>query len=412
MLSYNVNDDAKGDRYVLGVELAASQLRIAALAQGAEPTLSVADAFARTRLYAVGSMDWDFEPQPGPSPGNYEVSSEQAETVRDAIGQFLEDRQIGIDKVSEIRFGVIIGFDEQGRARLTDTDLLLDELGNSFGTMKLRSANRTRDALRVEHRYGAGLELKPAHNMVYVTLSRNLNFDALVDDTPVRWGSDGIFAPGIRHAHVDLEDLEQSWPAVVGEIDYEAPELANCPICKKKYCLHLLASGQGIVDLVARRMAGMSGAEVAETHVGRAMAAREQQGAQPFVQDRGAVAKVGRDGVAIDTAAVFRASRRDPACQLIINQAGVALGMVIVREILQSAINIAPQLIVLGGAIPAGTEAEDLKSVEERDGIDAVVQRVLASHGFTNIRVSRSRFSGFTGLLGVTLLPESAGQGG
>jgi predicted NBD/HSP70 family sugar kinase len=404
-LRYEINEDARRDKYVLGVELAASQLRVAALGEKVKPDLREVHPFGRTQFYAVGSYDWPFEPQRSSLTGKYEVSADDAETVCQAIGQFLKDRGIDVEQVDEIHVGVIIGFDESGLAQVTDTELLRQRLADDFGDMEFMAANRTRSALQVEHGYGAGVQIRPSHNMLYVTISRNLNFDALLNDVPTVWPG-GIFAPGIRHSHVDPEDLEQMWHAVFGDSDYEAPELDKCAICRNDNCLHRIASGQGIVDLVAAEMATMSGDDVRRSEVGQWMRTRQPAARRPFVRDRGAVAKVGPDGVEIDTAAVFRASPRDPRCRRVVNQAAVAIGLTIVQNVLKSVINLGPQLIVLGGTVPAGVEAEDIKPIEERDGVDAVVQRVLAKEGFTNIPVTRSRFSGFTGLLGVTLLPE------
>jgi hypothetical protein len=100
---------------------------------------------------------------------------------------------------------------------------------------------------------------------------------------------------------------------------------------------------------------------------------------------------------------VFRAARNDDFCKLVTLQAGVALGLAMVEHILEGDKGLLPRLIVLGGTPLRGSDSEDSLPASQRETIDGAVRRVLHAKGRDNIWVTRSRFSGFTGLVGATL---------
>jgi predicted NBD/HSP70 family sugar kinase len=231
--------------------------------------------------------------------------------------------------------------------------------------------------------------------MLYITISRNLNLDML------HTAPGTVFAPGIRHSAVDPDELR-----TVGQelklfgSTYKVQHVGKCDICGKELCLSQVASGQAMANLAASVLTTNS---LISAVAGRA---RSSVSGEAGVVDIGGVSSTGvLDGYSV----LHAAHERNEMCEQIVRQAGVALGLALADRIFPG--GVPADLVVLGGSVPMGREEEANILPENRSGIDAVVERVLALRWRqTQVKVTRSRFAGFTGLLGAVLVFESPAQ--
>jgi predicted NBD/HSP70 family sugar kinase len=371
-------------RFSVGAELTSTQLRLAVLPVDVTPNLDETEAFKRTGLLCVGQHAWTFEPEPvGPS---YTIPSDIAEKTQQAIREFLGQIKIKEASVERIAVGGVITYDKSAGVARVNNDQLAYVLAREFGGSETVVGSRTRAALKVERDYGAGKEYANLQRLLYVRLSSTINLDA--GDGRFEWTGDRVFARYIRHANVDRDRLEPYLREFLGQFD--SPQAVKCAVCGEYDCLYTFASGPGILERVPD-------AAVAAVVEARGIGSRSAQG------DLGAQAR--RNGQEIDSAAVFRGSVRNPALRQLVVQAGIAVGIALADHVLEV---YEPDLIVVGGTVPLGTRIEDDELLESRQSIDAIIQRTLARElkdriARLRLTVTRSRFAGFTGLLGLTL---------
>jgi predicted NBD/HSP70 family sugar kinase len=379
-------ESRKGQKFAVGIELASAHLRVAVLPMDARPSLAVYDPLERAGFFAVGYHPWSFEAERGMA-GQYQVAEETMDAVLGVLREFLG--QVGIDQsnVDRIRAGAIVAFDPFGRAVRVDTSALEGKLAVEFNNADVGGGNRTNAALLAELSYGAAVELRPADRVIYVTVSRNINLDAF----PGGMTADAVFARGVRHAEVDQSTLAQLCGDWLGS-GYLPPEPRKCPTCSREFCLHSIASGQGMVDQVAEDATAVAAV--------RSAAAMRRKG---YAEDRGARIQV--NGDAIDSSSIFKAASFDETCRRLVLQAGIAIGITIFEKIINVGL-FDPDLIVIGGTVPVGMKEEDQRPLSQRLTIDGILQRTLRSlliEDLPFLRVTRSRFAGFTGLLGLTV---------
>jgi hypothetical protein len=385
-ISYHKDPTRKADRYHIGVELGGPHLRMAALPVGSRPTLKPADAFRRTGFFAAGNYEWDFAPVD--SPTGYTISDEHVATVSRELQRFLEDLEIEPVQVARLRVGGVVTFDQKGLVVRADTEALLERLLHDFATIPdVAIGSRIKGAVDAEREFGAGQEIRPSDNILFARISENLNLGA----DPGNWSADGIFARGTRHAPINRDLLEQLGPEFIDGA-YVPPAPRKCSICGKD-CLHTIASGVGILEQAAEDPAVVTAA---------ASAARF--GVQRFAEDRGARLDV--NGTVIDSASVFRAAATNASCQRLVLQAGIALGVAISELIIERDV-FDPDLVVIGGTVPFSTISEYRQLLEHRRTIDGVMQRTLQHQHQRYLPVTRSRFAGYTGLLGMTAIDDT-----
>jgi hypothetical protein len=383
LIKYHRDDAKKAQQYHVGVELGGPHLRLAAFPVHARPTLRPADAFQRTGFFAAANHEWGFAPLSGI--GGYTVAQETIAAVSYVLRTFLDDMEIEPTQVARLRVGGIVTFDKNGLVVRVNTDSLRDRLARDFAdVLDLGFGTRIHDAIRVERRYGAGVEIRPSTAILYARISENLSLGA----DPGVWTYDGVFAPRIQHSRVNRDLLEQLGPEFI-DGSYVATSPRPCQICGRD-CLHSIASGTGILDLVASHPTAVKAAVDGAT-----------VGSWRFAEDRGA--RLSLSGTVIDSGAVFRAAATDETCRRIVLQAGLALAIAIHERIIEQDV-FEPDLVVVGGTVPVGTIDEDRLALDTRRTIDGVMQRTLQHLGrIGHLPVTRSRFAGYTDLLGMTV---------
>jgi predicted NBD/HSP70 family sugar kinase len=385
-IKYHKDPAKKADFYHVGVELCSPHLRLAALPVGAQPTLEPADAFQRTGFYVAGNYEWDFAPVSGLS--GFTIAEEHIATVSRVLQRFLDEQEIETAQVARLRVGGVVTFNQNGLVVRANTDALRDRLEHDFADIpNMGIGSRIQGAVMVERRFGAGEEIRPSDSILYARISENLNIGA----DPGNWAADGIFARGTRHSRINRELLEQLGPEFI-DGSYVATLPRTCPTCGRD-CLHSIASGVGILELAAESPAAVEAAADAASF-----------GGWRFAEDLGARLNV--NGTVIDSGAVFRAAATDETCQRLVLQAGVALGIAISERIMDFDV-FDPDLVVIGGTVAFSTVDEYRQLLETRRTIDGVMQRTLQHLRGRYLPVTRSRFAGYTGLLGMTAIEDT-----
>ncbi len=394
-LVIHVDEAAQGERYWLGIEAEASQVRVGLLSTNQTPNRGADTPFTRSGFYSVGLYKW-----PHPFAPQLAISQDDASKIVQVAKQFLAqvEREKGVEidgRIDRIQATTIVSyptavtpsseaFPSMAQPVETRTNLLSGALRDAFPDVtQIGSGIRSRYSAQVEYLHGAGQDIRPNDELLYITISRNLNLDLLTQGMAKK----GVYAPGVRHSQVDLEGLRGLGRMFIGA-DYDLPKVGKCPVCHKQFCLSQIASGQAMAEFLAADQS--AGPRPPRTGEGR-------------VVDAGGEAAGGVDGFSVNQAAYMG----DAASLRIVKQAGIALGLAIHNSIFMID---PPNLIVIGGAVPMGSGGDDALPIAVRPSIDGTIEQVLNYLGHAGaVRVTRSRFAGFTGLLGTCFLPLTGG---
>jgi predicted NBD/HSP70 family sugar kinase len=385
IIALQKNAQAIGQNYRLGIEDDGDQIRVAARASDKMPNLAALTPFLRTNLYAIGSWRKPTRYRPQGA-----VTQQDANRVVEVVTKFLEQAQISRDNIIDVQYTTIVSYpDELIKSDITppqpfrtDTVAVDQALENLFSGRHASRSNTSQSALNVELKYGAGQDILPASPLFYITVSCNLNMD--MEGT----ASNVIFAGGIRHMVLNPDEVEKLGQHYFPQVFHLALRKSPCEICQQSYCLSQFASGYAMADIAAEAL----NPDQRELVSGRALQAGEAQ-----VTDVGGTSRYpGLDGYSVLQAAF----QNEPISRNIVRQAGVALGLITADVVFRL---IPTPLVVIGGAVPMGSAAEITQPFGLRMGVDTTVQRVLTLRDYPETKVTRSRFAGFTGLLGATL---------
>lgn len=390
-------EEFRGTRYTIGVELSATQVRIAALSMDIEPNWQGATDIEKTCFYRMGFLEWDFDP-------HGIVDQDHITIVIDSIEQFLSETHLSRQSIIGIGVVTITSYirdqgdptQQLGNTIDTNMDALKNSLQRAFN-VRIVGSNRSQRAAMTEYKYGIGQHIAAKDFLLYIHVSRNIASGAIFNG---RFDEKGRFARGIAHTELHKDELERLCRSVFMAPTFPLPDYLNssrCDICQKELCLYMVTSGQSIANHMAKLID-----QGKPTQVIHIMQEREENNAS-LVYDRGGKAPVNREGLPIhliDARAVFEAANRgnDPIAREFVDIAGVALGLAVAGIVNNG---IVPDVVVLGG-IGAIKGAGDTSRLVE------MAQKTVAIMGIkgrddTFLPVRPTDFPGFTALIGAAI---------